>query len=184
MGAIQEHNAERDALQIPDRQAYEHYHEPLGDFGVYNGQFEQGLAGRYVNDLTQGVEGWELDPDTGGTVDRVNGGLAGNWRIRGGRAGTGSGGDLYSWKYFPVDEDRDYYISAAFITNNALATVSLGVACYTAAKVFIADAAWGLLSISQRDRARTRPSSLFRKELMSLFVVCHFWFRRFFSAAL
>lgn len=140
MGAIQEHNAERDALQIPDRQAYEHYHEPLGDFGVYNGQFEQGLAGRYANDLAQGVEGWTLLPFAGGTIDRVNGGLAGNWRLRGGQAGTGQGGTAISWKYIPVDEDRDYYASAAFIANDAAATVFLQAFCYTAAKVFIAAA--------------------------------------------
>ena len=137
MGSIQIHNAERDALQIPDRQAYEHYHEPLGDFGVFNGQFEQGLAGRYANDLAQGVEGWELTPSAGGTVDRVTGGLAGNWRIRGGQAGTGQGGSAITWKYIPVDEDRDYYISAAFIANDAAATVFLQVFCYTAAKAFI-----------------------------------------------
>ncbi len=106
MGAIQIHNAERDALQIPDRQAYEHYHEPLGDFGVYNGQFEQGLAGRYANDLAQGVEGWQLFPDVGGTVDRVNGGLAGNWRLRGGNVGMGQGGSAEGWKYIPVDENH------------------------------------------------------------------------------
>ncbi len=135
--AIQEHNAERDALQIPDRQAYEHYHEPLGDFGVYNGQFEQGLAGRYANDLTQGVEGWTLDPAAGGTVDRVTGGLAGNWRIRGGRVGMGRGGPLVSWKYFPVDEERDYYISAAFIATDVAATVFLQMDCFTAAKALI-----------------------------------------------
>lgn len=135
MGSIQIHNAERDALQIPDRQAYEHYHEPLGDFGVFNGQFEQGLAGRYANDETQGVEGWFLQPvGAGAVVDRVNGGLAGNWRIRGGNAGTALGGAIESWKYFPVDEDRDYYISAAFITDNAAATVYLGCDCFNAAK--------------------------------------------------
>ena len=140
MGAIQKHNAERDALQIPDRQAYEHFHEPLGDFGVFNGQFEQGLAGRYANDLTQGVEGWELGPAAGGTVDRVTGGLAGNWRLRGGQAGTGGGGSAIGWKYIPVDEDRDYYISAAFIASHVAATVFLQLRCYTAAKAFIADA--------------------------------------------
>ncbi len=134
MGSIQIHNAERDALQIPDRQAYEHYHEPLGDFGVYNGQFEQGLAGRYANDLTMGVEGWELIPAAGGTVDRVNGGLAGNWRMRGGQVGTGQGGDIIGWKYIPVDEDRDYYISAAFIASVGTALVRLGAICYNAAK--------------------------------------------------
>lgn len=140
MGSIQIHNAERDALQIPDRQAYEHYHEPLGDFGVYNGQFEQGLAGRYVNDLSQGVEGWELRPEGGGTVDRVNGGLAGNWRLRGGQAGTGRGGAATAWKYIPVDEDRDYYISAAFMATDVAATVFLQLNCYTAARAFIARA--------------------------------------------
>ncbi len=137
MGSIQIHNAERDALQIPDRQAYEHYHEPLGDFGVYNGQFEQGLAGRYANDSKQGVEGWELLPNPDATIDRVAGGLAGNWRLRGGKAGTGQGGSALGWKYIPVDEDRDYYISAAFITTDVAAAVYLQLNCYTAAKVFI-----------------------------------------------
>ena len=138
MGAIQIHNAERDALQIPDRQAYEHYHEPLGDFGIYNGQFEQGLAGRYVNDANMGVEGWTLATFTDGTMVRVNGGLAGNWRLRGGQAGTGRGGNAIVWKYIPVDEDRDYYASAAFIANDPAATVFLQAFCYTAAKAFIA----------------------------------------------
>jgi hypothetical protein len=64
----------------------------------------------------------------------VSGGLAGNWRIRGGNAGTALGGALNSWKYFPIDEDRDYYISAAFITDNAAATVYLGCDCFNAAK--------------------------------------------------
>ncbi|KKN61566.1 hypothetical protein LCGC14_0520190 [marine sediment metagenome] len=140
MGSVQIHNAERDALQIPDRQAYEHYHEPLGDFGIFNGQLEQGLAGRYANDLAQGIEGWTLEPFAGGTIDRVTGGLAGNWRLRGGQAGMGQGGLAISWKYIPVDEDRDYYASAAFIANDAAATVFLQAFCYTAAKVFIAAA--------------------------------------------
>ncbi len=140
MGAIQIHNAERDALQIPDRQAYEHYHEPLGDFGVYNGQFERGLAGRYANDLAQGVEGWKLTGEGGGSVDRVTGGLAGNWRLRGGQVGTGRGGSAIGWKYIPVDEDRDYYISAAFMATDVAATVFLQANCYTAAKVLITQA--------------------------------------------
>ena len=131
MGSIQIHNAERDALQIPDRQAYEHYHEPLGDFGVYNGQFEQGPDGRYP-----GAEGWNLLPDPSGTVDRVASGLAGNYRIRGGRAGLGTGGDIESWKYLPVDEDYDYSLSASFI-GTVNARVRMGLHCYDATKALV-----------------------------------------------
>ena len=131
MGSIQIHNAERDALQIPDRQAYEHYPEPLGDFGVYNGQFEQGPDGRYP-----GAEGWNLLPDPGGTVDRVASGLAGNYRIRGGRAGMGTGGDIENWKYLAVDQTKDYMLSASFI-GTVNARVRMGLHCYSAAKALL-----------------------------------------------
>jgi len=121
--------------------AYQALHEPFGDFGVWNGQFETGPGSGSPSGWP---EGWEVTLYAGGSVTRVAGGLAGNWCMEGGQAGMGAGGYITSLCYIPVDEARDYYVSAAVIDSSAAgARVALGAACYTAAKVYISTV-WAL----------------------------------------
>lgn len=125
--SVQVRNDELNSLLGPDvgQNDYAHWHEPFGDFGVWNGQFE-------VADEDGVPEGWEITPYAGGAVDRVTGGLAGQYRMRGGQAGVGAGGALRSLRYFSVDENKDYYIAGSFITSGAAPTISLGCQCYDA----------------------------------------------------
>jgi hypothetical protein len=127
-------NDEHVGLQLPDMAGneYRFWHEPFGDIGVWNGQFEQG------SDAIP--EGWEVYTYAGGSVTRVSGGLAGNYCFRGGQAGAGAGGYIISLRYIPVDMTQNYYLSAAFTGASANSRVSLGVECYTAAKVYISRA--------------------------------------------
>jgi hypothetical protein len=129
---IQQSNAEMGSLFKPEffPNAFEGLHEPIGDIGVWNGQFETGPDDR--------PEGWEL-PLTGGTYvcQRTTGGLAGNYCMMGGNTGAGMGTEIISLRYIPVDETRPYFLSAAFKSSAVTGTVSFGVYCYTAAKVLL-----------------------------------------------
>ena len=116
---------------------YKYMNEPVGDFGVWNGQFETG----------PGVlaEGWEFYPEVGGVVQRQDtiGGSAGRWCCEGGAAGVGQGGTILGLRYFCIDEFKDYYLAASFLADNAAATVELGMRCYNSGKVLLGDV-WGL----------------------------------------
>ncbi len=140
MANIQRRNAQRRDVATPDLlpNDYAYWHEPFGDFGIWNGQFECG-GDPYP-------EGWYWELSTGTSyVQRVTGGLAGNWCIQGGNTGTDSGGLLYSLRMFPVDENRNYYASAAFKGSNATVVVHLAVLCYDANKNFLG---WSYLAFN------------------------------------
>jgi len=126
---------------------YSAWHEPFGDFGLWNGQFEQyapigdpipvsalALAGPY-----QGPEGWEIYTYANGIVERTSvQALAGAYSLRGGQAGAGAGGYAVSKKFFPVDEDRDYMLTASFYGTNVACTKLLAIACYDSAMAALA----------------------------------------------
>lgn len=113
------------------RNGFQYLHEPLGGIAVWNGQFETGPG----NGSPAGwPEGWELYTYAGGTVDRVNGGFAGNWRMRGGQVGTGAGGYIVSLRFIPVSVSVDYNLGAAFIGSSVNSQIYLGCECYDAAK--------------------------------------------------
>ncbi|HUV67136.1 MAG TPA: hypothetical protein VMW24_24825 [Sedimentisphaerales bacterium] len=107
----------------------QHIAPPVEGKGICNGDFECGPTREYPL-----CQDWIPENDY---VTRVTGGLSGNWRIMGGQVGTGAGGYVLSDKFQPVDENREYYLTAAFIATDAAATVDFGVYCYDAAKVFI-----------------------------------------------
>ena len=125
---------------------YKHYNEPVGDFGVWNGQFETGPG--------TSAEGWEFYPEAGATVQRQRtvGGCAGGWCAEGGQAGVGRGGTLLGLRYFCVDEYKDYYLAASFLADNAAATIYLGMRCYNSNKVLLGDV-WGLSAIAPGTQA-------------------------------
>ena len=114
--------------------AYSLMHGPYENFGVFNGQFEQGPS---EQDESEPPEGWLYTPiSAGGTFLRTTGGYAGNWCARGGRPGVGAGVDLFSQKYMPVAEAYVYaYQVAACHTNNG--TLRPGLVCYNAAKAVL-----------------------------------------------
>jgi len=116
---------------------FQYLHEPLGDIAVWNGQFETGPGS---GSPPGWPEGWELYTYTGGSVSRVTGGFAGNYRMRGGQAGTGRGGYIVSLRYISVSEDDDYYIAAAFTATSVNGTVYLGCYCYDATKAYLGNA--------------------------------------------
>ena len=133
MPPINRRNAARPDLLLPDQlgQGYQHWQEPLGDFGIFNGQFELGPGS---GSPPGWPEGWELNPYTGGTITREAGGFAGNWCMKAGQAGTGRGGQLFSLRYIPVYEAEDYYIAGAFKGDTVNSQIYFGVQCYDAAK--------------------------------------------------
>jgi len=130
-------NDEHIVLQMADLVGRQNAQQPeaLGDLGVYNGQFELGDPYDADNPDPYFPDGWESIVYSGGSLTRVTGGLAGNYCMKGGQAGTGRGGYLITQRYFPVDADRDYYISAAFKGASANSRVYLGAVCYDANKV-------------------------------------------------
>jgi len=127
MPSIQHRNNNMPDILMPDviRNGYRYMHEPIGDFGIWNGQFQ--LGGDPF------PEGWELWPT--GTIVRDTGGWAGNYCLKGGNAGTGIGGYVNTLRYFPVnDTDRDYYISCVARGSTANTPYNMGAYCYDANK--------------------------------------------------
>lgn len=110
---------------------YAYMHGPHENFGVFNGQFEQGPSGA---DESDPPEGWSYIPiDAGGTFLRTTGGYAGKWCACGGQAGKGRGVDLVAQKFIPVSTAYVYYYQlAACHTNNGM--IRPGLLCYDAAK--------------------------------------------------
>jgi hypothetical protein len=109
-------------------------HGPYENFGVFNGQFDQGPSGQ--SEL-EPPEGWVFESAAAGaTIQRVTGGYAGNWCMKGGNPGTNQGGYLRSQKFLPVSTAYRYCLQvAAYQTGNG--TLRVGVSCYTAAKAVL-----------------------------------------------
>lgn len=138
---VQMANAEAGELWKPEffGNAFENLHEPLGDFGVWNGQFEIGPDSY--------PEGWELQATGTQVLTRTTGGLAGNYCMMGGDTGAGVGPILLSLRYIPVDETRAYYVGGAFRASAVTGTVNFGVYCYSAAKAYLGTA-WPLTAVA------------------------------------
>lgn len=129
---IQKRNDEHSYLHAPDLlpNDYADWHEPIGGFGAWNGQFECGPD--------DAPEGWELTPYAGGTIARTTSGRAGTYRLYAGQAGAGAGGYVISNRYYMVDEHAIYFLSGWFKGSNANAQISLGMLCYDANKAALA----------------------------------------------
>lgn len=113
---------------------YAFMHGPFENFGVFNGQFEQGPSGAAETDPP---EGWLYTPiGAGGTFLRTTGGYAGNWCARGGQAAAGVGVNLFSQKYLPVAEPYVYAFQMA-AGQTANGTIRPGLLCYDANKALI-----------------------------------------------
>ena len=134
MPPINRRNPARPDLLLPDQlgQGYQHWQEPIGDFGIFNGQFELGPGS---GSPPGWPEGWEIYPHAGGSVTRVTGGFAGDWCLYAGQAGTGKGGWVQTLRYFPVNEIESYYLAGTFKGSDVNAQITLGVIAYTAAHV-------------------------------------------------
>lgn len=140
---IQRRNVSHSILHQPDlfRNGIQYLQEPIGGFGVWNGQFEQPAF-----DTVSGAGGWEVTPppapeDLTMVMERVTGGLAGNWCFRGGNTNANQrSGYLRQLCYMPVDESRLYNIYCAARSTNGVESFGMGCLCYTAAKVLIAQA--------------------------------------------
>ena len=110
---IQRRNVSHSILHQPDlfRNGIQYLQEPIGGFGVWNGQFEQPAF-----DTVSGAGGWEnhaaaCPEDLTMVMERVTGGLAGNWCFRGGGTNANQrSGYLRQLCYMPVDESRLYNI--------------------------------------------------------------------------
>jgi len=131
----QPRNDERNTLVGADLMPnqFEMMHEPIGDFGIWNGQFEIAQALSHPDGVPEGwykIYTWN---DAYATVQ--TGGWAGANCMRCGSTVAGhSGGVLTSLRYIPVSEDRDYYVGAAMRGSNATVQGGLAVRCYSAAK--------------------------------------------------
>lgn len=137
MPSIQTRNDELQGIVQSDLvgNGFRSWHEPIGDFGVWNGQFETGPGSGSPDGWP---EGWELYPDNAtSSITRVAGGWAGNWCMKGGNTNPDNGGFIRNLRYIPVSESRGYYLAGAFRADTAAETVSLGVECYSAAKVLL-----------------------------------------------
>lgn len=132
---IQRYNGERDALQTPERTIYQVITEPLGGFGLWNGQFEQGPDGQFP-----GIEGWEVTLDDGNSVvERYNTQQrAGLYCVCGyNTAANATAGAITSVRYLPVNMQDHYLLSVSMLGSSATAQFDVSVECYTTAKVYI-----------------------------------------------
>ena len=121
---------------------YAQMHGPYTNWGLFNGNFDQGPSGE---DETEPPEGWFTTLQDAGfsEMKRVVGGLTGNWCMRGGSTTAGKrGGELISQKYIPVDLNTDYILAAAFSKSIANVTIDFGVICYDKDKTPIAPYAY------------------------------------------
>lgn len=111
---------------------------PLGNIGIWNGEFELGPGD---GSPPGWPTGWELYTYAGGTVDRQTGAGAytGNYYMRGGQAGVGAGGYVISLRYIPVHTAEDYDLGASFRGQTVNSQISLGCACYDLNKAFLAN---------------------------------------------
>lgn len=137
MPSIQVRNDESQGIVQSDLagNGYRSWHEPFGDMGVWNGQFETGPGSGSPDGWP---EGWELILNNAtSSITRVTGGWAGNWCMKGGNTGQDDGGYIRNLRYFPVDVDRNYYLAGAFKADTAAETISFGVECYSSAKALL-----------------------------------------------
>jgi len=144
----QPRNDERIPLLSPDvfRNQFEALHEPIGGFGVWNGQFE---VGQPLNYPTGVPEGWEvvLLAATSYATHTLSGGYAGANCMRLGSVNiTDVGADLLNLRYFAINSGRDYTLAFAAQGSAAGTTLRAGLACYDAAKTYLGaaltDALW------------------------------------------
>ena len=136
MPIYQARNGDLDDLRQPDQHSYERIlTEPLGGFGVWNGQFEQGPDGQYP-----GMENWVAEVNAGCTIARSTAApFTGAHCVRATSGAGNAPGLLYTNRLYPVhDTALRYYANCAARGSIAAATVRFQIWCYTAAKAYIA----------------------------------------------
>lgn len=130
---IQRRNVSHSILHQPDlfRNGIQYLQEPIGGFGVWNGQFEQPAF-----DSATSASGWEIYPnDANSVMERVTGGAAGNWCFRGGNSQPNArGGYLWQLCYMPVWESRLYNVYCCARSSTGAETFYFGAVCYSAAR--------------------------------------------------
>lgn len=134
---MQRRNSPRNEILTPDvfRNGMRWLREPIGDFGLWNGQFEQGHAGG----MPEGwPEGWQIVEPANSIYEHTDADqFAGGYSMRSRNTGAGEGVTLRSLRYFPVSEDVDYQVSAAFKAANANCQCGLGALHYDASKAYL-----------------------------------------------
>lgn len=134
---MQRRNSPRNEILTPDvfRNGMRWLREPVGDFGLWNGQFEQGHAGG----MPEGwPEGWQIVEPANSIYEHTDADqFAGGYSMRSRNTGAGEGVTLRSLRYFPVSEDVDYQVSAAFKAANANCQCGLGALHYDASKAYL-----------------------------------------------
>lgn len=136
MPIYQMRNGDFNDLRQPDQHSYEHVlSEPLGGFGVWNGSFEQGPDGQYP-----GMENWTIgNLGAGCTIARTSADqFDGQYCVRATSTLGNAPGFLDCNRWFPVNENVDYYADCATRGSAAGTTLMFRAYCYNAAKVFIA----------------------------------------------
>jgi len=118
---------------------YSKMHGPSENFGIFNGQFEQGPIGQ---DENEPPEGWIflVGVDSGAQIFRATGGYAGNWCVCGGNSqATVRGSTLEAQKYLPVSTAENYYAQlAAHSDAGGLGRLTWRLRCYDANKAELA----------------------------------------------
>jgi len=105
--------------------------EPLGDFGIFNGQFQLG-SDPYP------AEGWQTYSSVGTAYwTRESNGIAGLYCARGGAVAMAIGPTICTLRYMPVDEDEDYDIECVAQGKTANSRYSMGALCYSGAKAYL-----------------------------------------------
>lgn len=120
---------------------------PLESFGLWNGDFELGDPHDADSPNPYQPDGWGATNFAGGSLERVAGGVVGNYAMRGGQVGVGAGSQIVTTDFYPVDETFEYFLSGVLWSNNAAATASLGALCYNANKTYLG-AVWPLNAVA------------------------------------
>ncbi|MFH1554931.1 MAG: hypothetical protein ABII76_08740 [Pseudomonadota bacterium] len=114
----------------------QYLHEPVGDVGVWNGQFETGPGS---GSPPGWPEGWEL----AGDVARVaTDHYAGDYSMKGRNTA-----ETQSLRYIPINEGDRHYVAGAFKGETANTELRFGVECYDTAKVSLGNV-WVLNGIA------------------------------------
>jgi len=126
---VQERNPEHDALHQTDEMLnhYRAFHEPIGDIGIWNGQFETDDDG-----VAPEPEGWQWEAATSDafTHETTGGAAGGKWVKFVRPAGGWWWGGLLNLRYFPFDIYRDYYVSLAVKSSNTTSSIDVNYEFY------------------------------------------------------
>ena len=133
MPSVQIRNDQATDIQGADviRNAYQFFHEPIGDFGIWNGQFQLG-SDPYP------AEGWQTYSSVGTAYwNRQANGVAGLYCARGGAVAMAVGPTICTLRYMPVETTQNYDITCTARGNTVNSRYSMGALCYDTAKAYL-----------------------------------------------